>query len=84
MHSLVICWMFTVVLIGCGVSQPADRTPLTQEQCAAKNGIVVTDPGDGRTHLTDYVCPSGKVPFGDIVSSGGGPVFIEGAVCCPR
>jgi hypothetical protein len=84
MHSLTICWIFTVVLIGCGVSQPAGRTPLTQEQCEAKNGTIVIDPGDGRTHVADYVCPSGKAPLGDIEPSEGGPVFIEGAVCCPR
>jgi hypothetical protein len=61
-----------------------ERQALTSEQCEAQNGEVVGDIGDGATQRPDYVCPSGKPPAGNIAPAEGGPMPIEGAVCCPR
>lgn len=60
------------------------RKALTQEECAAQGGSAVGDIGDGATHRPDYVCASGKPPLGNIAPPTGGPVAIEGAVCCPK
>lgn len=98
MHISKISWAIVVVLAGCGPSQPPpqdastgdpatgapERKALTQENCEAQGGSAVGDIGDGATHRPDYVCPSGKPPLGSIVPPAGGPVAIEGAVCCPR
>jgi hypothetical protein len=98
MHIQTISWAIAVVLAGCGPSQPPPQGPptgdpvmgtperkaLTQEQCEAQGGSVVGDIGDGATHRPDYVCPSGRPPLGDIAPPAGGPIAIEGAVCCPR
>lgn len=70
---------------GCGCeSGPPARPVLTPEACAASGGEVVGDPGDGSVHSAVYRCPSGATPIGTIVSAEGGPIGIEGAVCCPR
>lgn len=63
--------------------KPAERKALSQEECAAQGGGVVGDIGDGATHRADYVCPSGKPPIGNIAPPAGGPVAVEGSVCCP-
>lgn len=97
MHIQTITWALAVALAGCGPSQPPPqsppgdpvmgtpkRKPLTEEQCQAQGGSVVGDIGDGATHRPDYVCQSGKPPLGDIVPPAGGPIAIEGSVCCPR
>jgi len=60
------------------------RKSLAQEECEAQGGSVVGDIGDGATHRPDYVCPSGKPPLGNIAPPAGGPVAVEGSVCCPR
>jgi hypothetical protein len=57
---------------------------LTAEECEANGGMVVGDIGDGAIHRPDYRCPSGSEPSGDIVAPAGGPVAIEGSVCCPK
>lgn len=62
---------------------PASKT-LTKEECEAKSGTVVGDIGDGAIHRPDYVCASGKPPLGSIAQPAGGPIAIEGAVCCPQ
>lgn len=96
MMSLVIA----AALAGCGGSktpapEPPDGDPkaapsgapkaaLTQEACEAQGGEVVGDIGDGATHRPDYVCPSGRPPLGSISPPEGGPVAIEGSVCCPK
>ena len=67
---------------------PSTGTPagaaLSKEECEAKGGAVVGDIGDGAIHRPDYVCASGKPPLGSIAQPPGGPVAIEGAVCCPK
>ncbi|HLM75439.1 MAG TPA: hypothetical protein VK459_22155 [Polyangiaceae bacterium] len=98
MHIQKISWVIAVVLAGCGPSQPPPTSPptvgpatgaperkaVTQGECEAQGGSVVGDIGDGATHRPDYVCPSGRPPLGDIAPPTGGPMPIEGAVCCPR
>lgn len=57
--------------------------PLTAAQCKAAGGEVVGDIGDGAIHRPGYKCPSsGKPPVGHIAAEPGGPMAIEGAVCC--
>ena len=60
------------------------RTAIPQAECETQGGTVVGDIGDGATQRPDYVCPSGKPPLGNIEPPAGGPMPIEGAVCCPR
>jgi hypothetical protein len=55
---------------------------LTAEECEAKGGSVVGDIGDGATQRPDYVCPSGGAPMGNIKAPAGGPMGVEGSVCC--
>jgi len=89
--SLLATWM------GCSAAPPAapprapapaptetERKQLTSEQCEAQGGEVVGDIGDGATQRPDYVCPGGKPPAGNIAPPEGGPMPVEGAVCCPR
>jgi hypothetical protein len=69
------------------VDQPEDETverpQLTAEACEAEGGTVVGDIGDGAIHRPDYRCSeSGEAPIGSIVAEAGGPIAIEGAVCC--
>jgi hypothetical protein len=76
------------------VSEPADtgtpdetpseeRPGITAADCEAQGGQVVGDIGDGAIHRPDYVCPdSGAAPIGTITADPGGPVAVEGAVCC--
>ena len=61
-----------------------ERQQLTSEQCEAQGGEVVGDIGDGATQRPDYLCPGGKPPTGNIAPPEGGPMPVEGAVCCPR
>lgn len=61
-----------------------ERPKLTQAQCEAQGGGVVGDIGDGATHRPDYMCPSGKPPLGNVMPPEGGPIAVEGSVCCPR
>ena len=98
MHIQKISWVIAVALAGCGASQPPptrpptggpatgapEHTTVTQGECEAQGGSVVGDIGDGATHRPDYVCPSGRSPLGNIAPPAGGPIPIEGAVCCPR
>jgi len=91
-------FVIAVVLAGCSASQPPPAHPqteeaakdaparnaLTQQACEAQGGSAVGDIGDGATHRPDYVCPSGKPPLGNIAPPEGGPMAVEGNVCCPR
>ena len=61
-----------------------ERQELTSEQCDAQGGEVVGDIGDGATRRPDYLCPDGRPPTGNIAAPEGGPMPVEGAVCCPR
>lgn len=60
-----------------------ERPELTAAACEAQGGKVIGDIGDGAIHQPEYRCPdSGEAPIGSIVADPGGPVAIEGAVCC--
>lgn len=67
-----------------GAGTGATRPALTAEQCTAQQGTAVGDIGDGAIHRPDYMCPSGKAPLGNISAAPGGPVAVEGEVCCPK
>ena len=60
------------------------RLELTAEACEASGGAVVGDIGDGAVHRADYRCPSGAEPSGNIRAPAGGPIAVEGSVCCPK
>jgi hypothetical protein len=60
------------------------RPELTAEACEASGGSVVGDIGDGAIHRPDYRCPSGAPPSGAIKAPAGGPIAVEGSVCCPK
>ena len=61
-----------------------ERPDLTAEACEAGGGTVVGDIGDGAIHRPDYRCPSGQKPSASIRAPEGGPVAVEGSVCCPK
>lgn len=60
------------------------RPQLTAEACEAGGGSVAFDIGDGAIHRPEYRCPSGAAPSGAIKAPEGGPVAVEGSVCCPK
>jgi hypothetical protein len=62
----------------------AGRPDLTAEVCEAGGGTVVGDIGDGATQRPGYRCPSGAEPTGNIRAPEGGPIGVEGSVCCPK
>lgn len=56
---------------------------MTAAECEAAGGTVVGDIGDGAIHQPDYVCPdSGEPPLASIEPEPGGPIGVEGSVCC--
>lgn len=59
------------------------RPPITAADCEAKGGRVVGDIGDGAIHRPDYTCEGGQPPLGSITPTEGGPIAVEGSVCCP-
>ncbi len=63
--------------------QPA-RPKLTAQACEASGGTVVGDIGDGAIHRPEYRCSNGAKPSGSIHATEGGPIAIEGSVCCPH
>lgn len=60
------------------------RPELTAEACEAGGGTIVADIGDGAIHREGYRCPKGSKPLGAIRAPEGGPIAVEGSVCCPR
>jgi hypothetical protein len=64
--------------------ESAARPQLTAEACEAAGGSVVGDIGDGAIHRPEYRCPGGAAPSGAIKAPEGGPVAVEGSVCCPK
>jgi len=62
----------------------AARPALTAEACESNGGSVVGDIGDGATRRAEYRCANGAQPTGNIRAPEGGPIAIEGSVCCPR
>ena len=82
-----------VLLAACSKSPSSPATPdpadgnerpeLTAATCEAQGGKVVGDIGDGAIHQPEYRCPdSGEAPIGSIIAEPGGPIAVEGAVCC--
>ena len=67
-----------------GTPDTAERPQLTAEECEAAGGAVVGDIGDGAVHRPDYRCENGSAPTGSIRAPEGGPLGVEGAVCCPK
>ncbi|MET0794312.1 MAG: hypothetical protein ABW061_22510 [Polyangiaceae bacterium] len=65
-------------------SDAPTRPSLTAEACEASGGSVVGDIGDGAIHRPEYRCANGAKPSGSISAAPGGPIAIEGSVCCPR
>src|SRR4051812_17558859 len=70
-------------------AQPAsssneERPTLTAQACEASGGSVVGDIGDGAIHRPEYRCANGAKPSGSIGAVEGGPMPIEGSVCCPH
>lgn len=64
-------------------AEGANRPAITAEACETSGGSVVGDIGDGVIHKPDYRCPNGAEPSGNISAAEGGPVAVEGSVCCP-
>jgi len=62
----------------------AARPTLSAQECEASGGSVVGDIGDGAIHRPEYRCANGAKPSGSIRAAEGGPIAIEGSVCCPR
>jgi hypothetical protein len=56
----------------CGDDEPLPR--LTSEECVARGGRPIADPGDGSTHRDG--CPWGDVKIASL------DVGIEGGICC--
>lgn len=68
---------------GLPTGNDATRPEITAADCEADGGSVVGDIGDGAVHQSDYVCESnGQPPVGTITAEEGGPMGVEGAVCC--
>ena len=60
------------------------RPAVTAQACEAGGGSVVGDIGDGAIHRPEYRCANGALPTGSIRAEAGGPIAIEGSVCCPK
>ena len=67
-----------------GASEDAPRPSITAAACEANHGAVVGDIGDGAIHRPEYRCINGAKPTANISPAAGGPIAIEGSVCCPR
>jgi hypothetical protein len=94
-----VSWALALVVAACASSSPpppldppgnssvngtSGRPAIAQRDCEAQGATVVGDIGDGATHRPDYLCASGKPPLGDIKPPDGGPIAVEGSVCCPK
>ncbi|MBC8069393.1 MAG: hypothetical protein IAG13_13740 [Deltaproteobacteria bacterium] len=60
----------------------AERPGITAAACEAQGGKVIGDIGDGAIHRPEYKCESGEAPVGSVIPDAGGPVAVEGSVCC--
>jgi hypothetical protein len=68
---------------GLPTGDAATRPEISAADCEADGGSVVGDIGDGAVHRSDYVCDSnGQPPVGTIAAEEGGPMGVEGSVCC--
>lgn len=61
---------------------PARDKSFTAAECEAEGGTVVGDIGNGAIHQPDYTCENGEPPLGDVTADEGGPMGVEGSVCC--
>ncbi len=57
---------------------------MTPDQCEARGGTIMGDPGDGRIHRPDYRCPNGEPALGPVRYETGDMIPVEGSVCCPK
>lgn len=56
---------------------------VTAAECTDGGGTVVGDIGDGAIFKSDYTCESnGEAPTARIKAEEGGPMGVEGSVCC--
>lgn len=69
---------------GSGTAEGATRPTITAQACEANGGSVVGDIGDGAIHRPEYRCANGAKPSANIGAAEGGPIAIEGSVCCPH
>ena len=68
---------------GPGPAATPAATELTAKDCEAQGHTVVGDIGDGAIHHPEYLCPqTGAPPIATIVAEPGGPIGVEGSVCC--
>ena len=88
-----LAFAFLVLLPACQKSASTSEPPppqngdarpeLTAAACVAQGGNVVGDIGDGAVLRPDYICESNaQPPLGVIVAEEGGPIGVEGSVCC--
>lgn len=64
-------------------SASASRPTIAAGACESNGGMVVGDIGDGAIHRPEYRCANGALPTANIAQDPGGPISIEGSVCCP-
>ncbi|NMO14552.1 hypothetical protein HPC49_02230 [Pyxidicoccus fallax] len=64
--------------VACGDDEPEERPGelLTPEECIARGGEAIGDPGDGSTHREG--CPDGREQLGSLEFGD------EGGICCKR
>jgi hypothetical protein len=90
--ALGLLMITCVAPLGCGATTtaPAAETPpgketppaaepdklLTTEECVAKGGEGIGDPGDGSTRRNG--CPGGRALLGNV------KIGIEGGICCAK
>jgi len=68
---------------GLPVSDGGPEATMTATACQEAGGSVVGDIGDGAIFKPDYVCESnGEAPTARISAEEGGPLGVEGSVCC--
>ncbi len=89
-------WVAAIALSGCTKADSSTQTPpgdagetpaagesLSAAECEAAGGTVVGDIGNGAIFKPGYTCPqSGQAPLGRIEADPGGPIAVEGSVCC--
>ncbi|OEU14232.1 hypothetical protein FRACYDRAFT_269552 [Fragilariopsis cylindrus CCMP1102] len=72
--------IFSKVEVCCGGTVV---TTISRQECKDKGGVVVGDIGDGAIHRSGYLCPTnGEAPSDRVFELDGGPIAIEGEVCC--
>lgn len=68
---------------GLPVSNEGPEATLTASECTLAGGVVVGDIGNGAIFEPDYACESnGEAPTARIKAEEGGPLGVEGSVCC--